>query len=755
MTTYLAITQPAASWLLSHSLELGAVSADLGALAQSIPLRRCVLSAGPLRFAASSDGTVLVLWHAEFRSPSGAESWGLIQLAGKFGLLSVGEREEAGLRAAMQVFDARLQGLLLPDTLVVRSLDSDISSCVVGRGQNMKSTLAFLETLASGRRVVGVVGPRADDGGSLERAQRALVEHINTAMRGALPNLATASSDLLAQARLRPAADDVELSEIRRRLGSVDRLDAPIVQPRLRNVYNPLDLTFDGWMAPESPLGEDKRRIITSDVLERQPLRITGPAGSGKTLLLQLMAIRLARRGDSTSVLYITHNSEAKLRVANVLSSLDAEAAAHVHVSTIHELCVDRLGLEPEVVLDPDAMDTREYQLLVVSKALSEILKTNPSLDALPLLGQARLDEELFEIFSFLICQEFGNTIKPFRLSEDPRRYVESERALSALHGMLVPAERRAVMAIFSQYHWEVFERSGLLDADDIALSLLSRLRTPVWSLQRRKLGYDYVFVDEAQLYNDNEKRLFSLFTKPRGHTPVVVALDEAQGFATNSVGFAALGLAALKDESLQGVFRTTQPILQLAFHVIQQTTDLFGPDFPDFTKLSASTVANGESDLPPALFRALPKESLGDAAARHVEELRKSGFRHLAVVVMSERHLESVGKALESHGVRVTHIAQRGQRLDENRPWVALSLPRLVGGQEFDAVVVLGAEKGVVPTPIAVEGLAVALEQQALRELYIAFTRARYVVRVVNSAASSPSRLLETAVALGLLSEK
>lgn len=758
MNEYLAFTQASAGWLLTHSGELEAFIPALLEAIESPALTKAVFSAGPLRIASSADRGVVAIWHAEYLSPTGIDGWGYIRLKGKHGALLVRDRLASLIKTALRVFEARLQGLLLSDTILVRSHGDESFTCVLGGGQAKDATIAYVEATMDARRSVVVVGPEVATGGGLAHAHAMLLKTIKDSVRPQLRSLVTSAPAVVEQARARPSADDSRLLGLRRALLGEGAVPAEIIvaQPQLRGSFSRTELAYEEWVAPDSVLSDDKRRILEGDILDRQPLRISGPAGTGKTLLLQLMAVRASRKetgAGKPSILYVAHNSESQERAENALKSLSSEASQYIKVATLHQLCVERLGLPDTVILDNDANETRRFQTSMVATSLERELHSS-DLSKSPLFAQAKAKPDIFEAIVFLIVHEISAVLKPLRLYEDPRRYADSERPFSRLHGLLSPAERRLVLAVFKDYHGEVFEKGGLLDADDLALSLLSRLRTPVWTLQRRTEGFDYVFVDEAQLYNENERRLFPVLTKPREHIPVAFALDEAQAFGSNLVaGFGALGITSLRDEALRGVFRTTEPILRLAFNIIQQTTDLFGPDFPDFTTLSASVVRDEGTFPAPSLYRAATSETLPDAVLRHVRDIKRTyNLRQVGVIVPSEKMYASVVPVLRAAEFQFSEIAQRGQKLDQDRPIVAACTPRLAGGQEFDAVIVVGVERGIVPPSVNVEGLALSLEQQVLRELYLSFTRAKHMVRVVNSANSSPANVLDNAIKANLL---
>ena len=81
------------------------------------------------------------------------------------------------------------------------------------------------------------------------------------------------------------------------------------------------------------------------------------------------------------------------------------------------------------------------------------------------------------------------------------------------------------------------------------------------------------------------------------------------------------------------------------------------------------------------------------------------------------------------------------------------LSRPSYIGGQEFDAVLLVGLEQGIMP-PRVVDNppLSVALEQQVLREVYMAVSRARSRVVVALNKRASPNSIIDEAITANLL---
>ncbi len=340
------------------------------------------------------------------------------------------------------------------------------------------------------------------------------------------------------------------------------------------------------------------------------------------------------------------------------------------------------------------------------------------------------------------------------------RFWIESEVPFSRLHANLTQDERRFVYGIFEDYYAQTTEELAVLDADDLAISLLAKLHTPLWNIRRKSEGVDFLFVDETQLFNENERRIFPYLTKippHSAHLPIALALDEAQELqGAVSSGFGILGIEKIANEHLENVYRCTPSILRLAFSVIQHTTDLFGVDFPDFTGNAKSLVADGHPLARPPKLRVGGTGGpggLGNYIAKRANALRRDNLRSVCVVVHTDKYWEDAKAAL----IRLTKkepyiLKRRGDVFGVNRPGIVMAKPELVGGQEFDAVISIGLEEGLVPPIVEQESFAETLRQRALREIYLVFTRARFRLEVVISVNASLSSILQPAVEHGLL---
>lgn len=767
--TYIAIHQATAEWILSHPDLLCALYDDVFSGVRG--LFGCDLHIGQFRAAGSDDGAMVAIWNRDYISGTGEEAWGFIKLDGELGLFGAGPLGRQVFERAIFVANQRLQGLMLDSDLYHRSFSNGAHTCLAGRGNEARhQSIAYYEgergSGGGSARAVVIVGPGRD----FDELSR------------------TAEFEAREAKRFTDLADSILQSKVRRPL-----LEASAM-PRLRNVlegdrqqerarevsvsmagqakirtitegYRTLHFTYDHWLASDSPLNDVQRRILGSDGLLRHPVRIVGPAGSGKTLLMQLLALkrlRAAKEADANvSALYVVHNAAMATTVKDRFIALGAEEfltspRQTLTVSTLSEYSLQRLGVEEGNVIDKDAYETKRFQRQIVKESLVEAID-NGSIAGCPLLKVVSGNDELISIFASLMVSEISTAIKGHGLVEDEKKYVASERSLSRLHAIMTQGERRIAFDCFKRYHYRIFDEAQMLDSDDLALTLIGRLRTPFWQLRRKAEGFDFVFVDEAQLFNENEKKLFSLITKSNSpHVPVALALDEAQElYGFTSAGLATLGIEFIENEELPSVQRSTKEITDLAFFVIQRSTDLFGADFPDFTMNTEGTVP---SDHPlaarPVVSRCGDQQrSYGRFVVKEVQKLRRSNLRQVAVVCLADTLWSEVEGEITESGLPLHVIKQRGEKISPDEPLVVLTRPAYVGGQEFDAVICVGLEQGVFPPRISDnEALAVAVEQQALREMYLSFTRARYRLVIAIGRDAAPNNLLQEAVDLGFL---
>jgi len=774
---YLAFTQNAAEWLLP---KVGVVERLSQALKDIVrkdsPLESFDFFAGPLRIVMDDDKQLIAIWHVDFVSGTGAENWGFVNATGPVSLQQHAHVGREVLERCLYVINQRLQGLIIDGAMIHRAYDNGAHTLLAGRGSAAHQlNIAYFERGLSDiefqSRAIVCVGP--------EEMFGVLSNAAETHGR-LLPRLVAVADKLISSPRKKPLASASVCPDLRSALESFNQeseanefdhveVVAGEGSSSTHDAVKYLGMSYEDWIAEGSPLSDAKRRILNSNPLSSHPLRILGPGGAGKTLLMQLLTIKqLKNAGDDKPIrlMYIVHSDAMRAKVLDRFQLLMGEGLEDdgrygnsvLMVTTLSEYCRLHLQLEVRSVLDVDADSAKQFQLEQILASLKEIAKSEPAtVKKSAILNEVFADEFLLEAFAHLVAVEVSVAIKGHGLENDRKRYVESEKSLSILHGHLEAPEREFVFDVFSHYHSTVFEGYSVLDTDDMALSLAGRLRTPVWQLRRRTEGFDFVFVDEAQLFNENERRIFPLLVKQdKSHVPIALALDQAQAtFGQTSAGLGTIGIKDIANERLSSIHRSTSAIIKLAFFIIQKSTDLFGPDFPDFRDIAEKLVPdNHPKAIAPKIERQGPDSpNIGKFVQKRISELRRSNYRQIAVICHSDKYWDTLESELAAGRLPFQVIRERGARLSSDVPMVSLTRPAQVGGQEFDAVVIVGLEQGLVPPKINDnEALATAVEQQAIRDMYLSVTRARYGVVFVLGAATAPNTVLEHARQAGLL---
>lgn len=78
------------------------------------------------------------------------------------------------------------------------------------------------------------------------------------------------------------------------------------------------------------------------------------------------------------------------------------------------------------------------------------------------------------------------------------------------------------MFVIFNNYQHSL-EMVGQYDSDDITLSALGQINTPIWSRRRSREGYDACFIDETHLFNINELSIFHYINKPEEQNNIIL----------------------------------------------------------------------------------------------------------------------------------------------------------------------------------------------------------------------------------------
>ncbi|MGO9788179.1 MAG: UvrD-helicase domain-containing protein [Solirubrobacteraceae bacterium] len=446
-------------------------------------------------------------------------------------------------------------------------------------------------------------------------------------------------------------------------------------------------------------------------VVERQfngPARVTGGAGTGKTVALLHRARQLAQAAgaDGPRVLVTTFTTNLQETLVESLRALAGpELLERVHVTTVDALARRTVA---------DAEQVGNVRVLV-GRAVDD-------------LWQDVIDEEGFPYSKEFLSQEWEQVI----LARNIKTRDEYFAAPRPGRGVRLPRRDRAEVWRAVEAFEAALQRSGKRTFLQLAAAAAGYLDAAVVK------PYDHVLVDEAQDLHPAQWRLLRAAVAP-GENDLFIAGDAHQRIYDHRVSLSALGIETRgRSTRLRVNYRTTHEILRWSLELLAGQTFDDLDDGEDSLEGYRSVTRGGG---PVATGHATRREEL-DALAEQVRAWQADGInldeigicaRTKQVAEVAEQHLRQGGLLpAEAHGaIRGPHIGtMHGMK-----------------GLEFRAVAMLDVGATSVPPPAAVADPsedAVRHAQDLQRErclLYVAATRAREALAV--SWTGKPSTLL------------
>lgn len=437
--TYLALTQATAEWLQGKTGLLDELHHSLvNDLNDLRALTTIEFVEGPIRVSASKNGDVVAIWNSDYLTGTGEESWGLIRIDGEISLQKSPDISREVLERCIYVINQRLQGLMIDAAFYHHSYQNSSHTCLAGRGSAARQvSVGYFERIVGNhdieQRSLVCIGPSRERSTLAKDAEKA---------GGELDSLAESANSLIEVGRQRSIAGINVLSKLRGALlpytkrdviesNSDEYKEVKVATGQVKyDSSRSIGLSYYQWLQPTSQLSDIQRRILNSDAITKHPLRIVGPGGSGKTLLMQLLALkRLYVANDTNSrlrILYIVHNDAMSKMVMSRFELLAAESIdlngvdRSLKIITLSEYGRAELGLDFTSIIDPDAYEAKLFQLEKVSEALKFTMEAMPDIISNSrLLQDVENNAELFPILARLVMAEISTAIKGHGLTGD------------------------------------------------------------------------------------------------------------------------------------------------------------------------------------------------------------------------------------------------------------------------------------------------------------------------------------------------
>lgn len=238
--------------------------------------------------------------------------------------------------------------------------------------------------------------------------------------------------------------------------------------------YRPIQQQISG-------LTETQKKVVNSPITGA-PIRVEGPAGTGKTLSLIIRAVILLQHARSASqnlkIAFFAHSRTTEDSIRLIFDSITEGQWSNneqqsITFITLQQFCAEYIHLNEIQIIDGDAYEAKQYQLLLIQdifeKATEKYYKTyRPHLST-----ELRdfLDQEDNAKIVTMLQHEFSVQIKGYS-GED----FEIYKGLPALdNGLPAQSEndKTYVFRLFTSYQ-DYLQRESVFDTDDVVLEAIS-----------------------------------------------------------------------------------------------------------------------------------------------------------------------------------------------------------------------------------------------------------------------------------------
>lgn len=461
----------------------------------------------------------------------------------------------------------------------------------------------------------------------------------------------------------------------------------PDAQRRFRVLENvdelqaALDAPFEKWAVFLHPA---QRELAVRDATG--PTRVTGSAGTGKTIVALHRGMHLAEADAEASILLTTFSKELAASLACKLAIL-TEAAP---------LARDRIAVRP---LDTAAVELYTAQFGQPNRATTSQIRT--------LIGETQKAGLGGELTTAFLLEEWTELVDAWGVT-DAESYATIPRI--GRRTRLGPRQREAAWAVFDAVRHGL-ERRGL-----VTWAMLYD-RLTAWLAGGGTLQFDHVVVDEAQDLTVAQVRFLAEAGRGRADA-LFLAGDVGQRIFRLPFSWAKLGLDIRgRSHSLKVNYRTSHQIRAVADRLLPPSiTDMDGIE--EGRRGTVSVFDGPSPDV--RLFDDEPAEIA--AVGAWLKSCVGEGIDPSAIglLVRSEGQLTRARAAVTESGNDPR--AENGIRI---------AAMHAAKGLEFRAVAVMACDEDVLPDPARLASIGDIAELETAFEterhlLYVACTRAR-----------------------------
>ena len=441
-----------------------------------------------------------------------------------------------------------------------------------------------------------------------------------------------------------------------------------------------------------------QRKLVT--MRASGPVRVLGGAGTGKTVVAMHRAKYLAEQvftGKEDRVLVTTFTKNLATDIfENLRKICAAEAMARIEVVNLDAWVSNFLrtqGYRHQVVFDDEGNECWRNALNLVP-------------------GELALPENFYRT-------EWEDVIQAQNITS-AEQYVKAARLGRGTR--LGRDLKKRIWPVFQEYRAQMNEQ-GKKEYIDLIRDARSLLET-----RKITLPYRSVVIDEAQDMSAEAFRLLRAIV-PAGENDIFLVGDAHQRIYHHRVTLGQCGINIKgRGKKLKVNYRTTEETRRFAVALLEGR-DIDDLDGGQDQQKGYMSLTHGE---PPIVrrFRTFAEE--GAFVKARIQELTAQATAQEAICVVgrTRKVLEAYTAYLRGEGME-TYEIRRDAAEQRDKPGVRIATMHRVKGLEFEHMLIVSANKGIVPLDQAIRGGedAVAKRNAETAEralLYVALTRAK-----------------------------
>ena len=475
----------------------------------------------------------------------------------------------------------------------------------------------------------------------------------------------------------------------------IDPFDHPDAKRRFRVMSNidelkrALDYPWEKWTTFLHPA---QQKIVEYDY--NGSARVSGSAGTGKTIVALHRSVFLARKNPDARILLTTFSEPLanmlRIKLRRLINN-EPRLGERIEVYSVNEIG-KRLY---ETNIDSPQIATPEHIRQIISKA------------------SGKTDGHKFALY-FLVT-EWEQVVDAWQLEawetyRDVRRLGRKTR---------LPESHRSVL-------WSIFEivRSDLKKQGLITHSeLFSRLSSRISESDNRP--YNYIIVDESQDVSVPQLRFLSALGS-HDHKSLFFAGDLGQRIFQQPFSWKSLGVDIRgRSQTLRINYRTSHQIRIQADRLL--AGELSDVDGIEEKRTGTISVFNGPQ---PSIMICKTQDAEIEKVSKWLADNIEKGLKpgEIGCFVRSESELERARNAVENAGLSFKIL---DKNIEISSEYISISTMHLAKGLEFRAVAVMACDDEVIPSQARIETVTddADLEEVYNTErhlLYVACTRAR-----------------------------